>query len=44
MVTTLALNARDMGSIPTPDTIFPMFITPSTLVAMTMILYKLHAV
>ena len=27
---TLALNARDMGSIPFVGTLFPIFITPTT--------------
>ena len=41
MVSTLAQNARDVGSIPTQHTIFPIFNTSTTLVAVTMILYKL---
>ena len=32
MVGTLALNARDMGLIPTLATTIPIFITPTTLV------------
>ena len=44
MVSTLAWNARDVCSIPTVGTIFPMFITSMTLVAMIMILYKLCTV
>ena len=40
---TLARNARDVGSIPSLVTIFPIFVTPMTLVAVTMILYKLCA-
>ena len=35
--------AKGVGSNPALDTIFPMFITPTTLVAVTRILYKLHA-
>ena len=35
MVSTLALNARDVHLIPTLGAIFPIFITPMTLVAMT---------
>ena len=42
--TTLAQNARDVGSIPVLATIFSIFITLTTLIAMTMILYKLRAV
>ena len=34
-------DARDVGLSPTLGTVFPIFITPMTLVAMTMILYKL---
>ena len=30
MVSTLARNARDVGSIPALGTIFPIFITPMT--------------
>ena len=44
MVSTLALNARDVCSIPTLGTIFPIFVTPTTLVAVTRVLYKLCAV
>ena len=44
MVSTLAWNARDVGSIPALGTEFGSFITPTTLVAVTMILYKLSAV
>ena len=33
---TLAWNARDMGLSPALGTVFPIFITPMTLVAMTM--------
>ena len=40
---TLAWNARDLGSSPTLGTVFPIFIKPMTLVAVTMILYKLQA-
>ena len=32
IVSTLARNARDVGSIPALGTIFPIFITPMTLV------------
>ena len=31
MVSTLAWNGRDVGSIPALGTIFPIFITPTTL-------------
>ena len=41
---TLAWNARDVGSIPGLGTLFPIFITHTILLAMTMVLYKLHAV
>ena len=41
---TLAQNIRDVGSIPALGTLFPVFITPITLVAMARILYKLYAV
>ena len=41
---TLAQNAIDMGLIPTLGTVFPIGITPTKLVAMTIILYKLRAV
>ena len=44
MVSTLAWNASDVDPIPALGAIFPIFITPVTLVAMSMILYKLHAV
>ena len=44
MVSTLTLNTRDVGSIPALDVIFPIFITPMTLVSVTMILYKLRTV
>ena len=44
MVSTLARNAKDVGSIPTLAAIFHIFITPTMLVALTMILYKLCAV
>ena len=40
----LTQNARDVGSIPALDTIFPISITPTTLVAVTMVLYKLCTV
>ena len=39
MVSTVAQNARDVGSIPALD----IFITPMTLVAVIMILYNLGA-
>ena len=42
MVSTLAQNGKDDGSIPALGTIFPMFIAPNTLVAETMIIYKLR--
>ena len=35
---------RDVGSSPALGAIFPIFITPMTLVAVITILYKLHAV
>ena len=35
MVSTLAQNARDVGSIPGLCAIFTIFITPTTLVAVT---------
>ena len=41
MFRTLAQNARDVGLIPTLGAIFPIFITPTTLVSVTRILYKL---
>ena len=41
---TLARNARDVGSIPTLGTMLLIFLTLTILVAMTMILYKLHTV
>ena len=41
---TLVWNARDMYSSPNLGTVFPMFITPATMVTMAMNLYKLHAV
>ena len=44
IISTLAQNARDVGSIPTLGIIFPIFITPMTLVAVTMILYKVSVV
>ena len=40
----MAQNARDVGSIPTLGIIFPIFITPTILVAATMIMYKLQPV
>ena len=42
IVSILDLNARDVGLIPTLDTIFCMFIVPTTPVAVTRILYKLQ--
>ena len=42
MVTILAQNARDVSLIPALGKMFPIFITPTTLVAVTMILYKLN--
>ena len=44
MVNTLAWNTRVVGSISALGTIFPIFITPTILIAVTMILYKLLAV
>ena len=44
MDSTLAWNARDVGSIPALSTIFLIFITPTLLVAVTIILYKLCTV
>ena len=44
MVSTLAQNARNMGSIPVLDAIFPIFIIHKTVIAMTMILYRIHSV
>ena len=41
---TLARNAKDVGSILTLGTIFPIFVTLMRLVAVAMILYKLHTV
>ena len=40
----MAQNARDVALIPTLGTMFLIFLTPITLVAMTMIMYKLCAV
>ena len=44
MVSILAQHARDVGSIPALGTIFPIFITPMTLLAVTMILCKLYTI
>ena len=41
---TLAQNAKDVGSSPALGTEFPIFVTPMTLVAVTIILYKLLAI
>ena len=41
---TLDWNARDAGLMPTLGTIFPIFVSPITLVAVTIILYKLLCV
>ena len=41
MISTLAWSGRDVGSINALDTLFPMFITPMTLVVITRNLYKL---
>ena len=41
MVSTLARNTRDVGSIQALHTIFSILITPMTLVAMTIIICKL---
>ena len=40
VISTLAWNVRDVGSIPTLSMIFPIFITPTTVVAVTRILCK----
>ena len=42
MVTTLARNPRDVGSIPALGTILPIFLTRKTLVAVTMTSYALQ--
>ena len=39
LISTLAWNARDVGSTPTLGTIYPILITPVTLVTLNMILY-----
>ena len=39
LVSTLAWNVRDVGLIPALGTIFPIFVTPTTLGAMTMTQY-----
>ena len=44
MVNALAQNGRDIGLIPTLGAIFPIFTTPTTLVDVTVILYKLYTV
>ena len=44
MVRTLAQIARDSCLSPALETIFPIFITPMTLVPVILILYKLYAV
>ena len=44
MVRTRTRNAGDVGSNPVLSTVFPIFITPTTLVAVTMIPYKLCTV
>ena len=44
MVNTFAWNARDMGLPPTLGTIFPIFITPMTLLAVSRIVYELCTV
>ena len=41
---TMARNTRDVGLSPALGTIFPIFITPMTLVAVTMMLYNLLSV
>ena len=43
IVNILSWNARNVGSIPALGTIFPISMTPTTLVAAIMILYKLYA-
>ena len=44
MVSTLTCKKYNVGSTPALGIIFPIFITPMTLGAMTRILYKLYAV
>ena len=44
LVSTLARNVRDVGSIPVLSAIFSIFVTPTTLVAVTRILYMLCVV
>ena len=44
IVSPLAWNVRYVGLIPARGTIFPIFITPTKLVAVTRILYKFHTV
>ena len=44
VMSTLARNAIDVGSIPTLGAIFTIFITPMTLIAVTVILFQLHTV
>ena len=45
MVSTLAQNERDAGSIPLLGTLIPILIIPTTLVvSMILILYGLHTV
>ena len=42
IVSSLVRNERDIGSIPAQGAIFPIFITPTTLVAVTCFMYKFH--
>ena len=44
MVSTLAWNGRNVGMIAALSTMFPIFIAPMKLVAVSMILYKLCVV
>ena len=44
MVSTLARNAKDVGSNTILETLFSIFIIRRSPVAMTMILYKVHIV
>ena len=42
MISTLASNAGIVGSIPAQGAIFPIFVTPMTLIAVTRMQYTLH--
>ena len=44
MVSTLVQNAIDVGSIPTLGAVFPIFVSPHDIGAVTRILYKLCTV